>query len=64
MRETYLGKLFFNQVARPEALRKVLAQAYAVSDPKEIDEETLNIILQPGLTEGAAEVFLDFISYR
>lgn len=51
-------------MARPEALRKVLAQAYAVSDPKEIDEETLNIILQPGLTEGAAEVFLDFISYR
>ena len=37
-------------------------QAYG--DPKSVDDETLNFILQPGLLDGAADVFLDFISYR
>ena len=29
-----------------------------------VDDETLNVILQPGLDPAAASVFLDFISYR
>lgn len=62
LRETKVGKTFFAQVAQPKALRNVLSQAYA--DPKGVDDETVDIILQPGLQPGAAEVFLDFISYR
>jgi pimeloyl-ACP methyl ester carboxylesterase len=62
LRETGIGKAFFEQVARPEALRNILRQAYA--DPTAVDDETLEIILKPGLQPGAAEVFLDFISYR
>ena len=37
-------------------------QAYG--DPLSVDDETLDFILQPGLLDGAADVFLDFISYR
>jgi pimeloyl-ACP methyl ester carboxylesterase len=62
LRETGIGKTFFKQVAQPETLRNILRQAYA--DPNSIDDETLDIILKPGLQPGAAEVFLDFISYR
>ena len=57
-----MGDIFFSQVAQREGLRNILRQAYA--DPNAIDDETLDIILNPGLTPGAAPVFLDFISYR
>ena len=62
LRETNIGKSFFKSVAQPEALRNILRQAYA--DPNSVDDETLQCILEPGLAPGAAEVFLDFISYR
>ena len=62
LRETNIGTSFFKQIAKPDVLRKILREAYA--DPTSIDDETLDIILKPGLTPGAAEVFLDFISYR
>ena len=59
LRETALGELFFKQVAEKNALRNVLKQAYA----GDVSDETVDIILQPGLLPGAAPVFLDFISY-
>jgi len=59
LRETDLGKTFFNQVATPKSIKNILSQAYA----SDVDDETVDIILKPGLEEGAAEVFLDFISY-
>eukprot|EP01041_Mallomonas_annulata_P009022 gene9022-18681_t len=61
LRETALGPLFFSQIAQREGLRNILRQAYA--DPNAVDDETLDIILKPGLLPGAAPVFLDFISY-
>lgn len=63
LRETNVGEAFFNNVATPSFLRPILAQAYACKTPADLDEETLQIILKPGLLPGAAEVFLDFISY-
>ena len=45
-------------------LLSLLSLIKAYGDPKSVDDETLNFILQPGLLEGAADVFLDFISYR
>lgn len=64
LRETVLGRLFFQQVAQPETVRKILDVAYNVEKTKQpVDEETLRAILQPGLDPRAAEVFLDFISY-
>lgn len=63
LRETPVGELFFSQVAQKEALRNILAQAYAVSPPSKLQDEVVDIILRPGLLPGAAAVFLDFISY-
>lgn len=68
LRETPLGKYFFKQIATPDVLRNILNQAYnyegvAANGDGGIDDETLNVILQPGLDPGAAAVFLDFISY-
>ena len=59
LRETPLGELFFKQVAEKRALKNVLSQAYA----GDVDDDTVDLILQPGLEPGAAAVFLDFISY-
>jgi len=61
LRETLIGQSFFKNVATGTTVRSILRQAYA--DPNSIDDETLDIILKPGLEPGAAEVFLDFISY-
>ena len=59
LRETPVGKAFFKSVATPDTLRNILQQAYVGP----VDDETVQCILQPGLQEGAADVFLDFISY-
>jgi pimeloyl-ACP methyl ester carboxylesterase len=68
LRETGIGPNFFKQVATPKVLRNILNQAYAfpanLPEGQGVDDETLDIILQPGLDPGAAAVFLDFISYR
>ena len=59
LRETGVGKAFFDSVAKPETIKNILMQAYAGP----VDDETVQLILQPGLAPGAAAVFLDFISY-
>ena len=59
LRETPLGRIFFSQVAEFRGLKNILKQAYA----GDVTDETVNLILQPGLETGAAEIFLDFISY-
>ena len=48
-------------------MRRILNQAYGENPSlgvTGVDEETLRAILQPGLDPAAANVFLDFISYR
>jgi len=44
-----------------ETVTEVLKQAYG--DPEQVSPELVDCILKPGLTEGATDVFLDFISY-
>lgn len=44
-----------------QAVGNVLRQCYA--DPAAVTDELVDCILKPGLQPGAAEVFLDFISY-
>ena len=61
LRTTDVGKAFFGNVARAETVRNVLREAYG--DPETVTDELVECILKPGLQEGAAEVFLDFISY-
>ena len=62
LRETSIGKNFFSQVAKLDVIKNILSQAYN-SVENNVDDETVALILKPGLEEGAAEVFLDFISY-
>lgn len=59
LRETGVGQVFFKQVAQTQAIKNILSQAYA----SPVDDEIAEIILKPGLLPGAADVFLDFISY-
>lgn len=62
LRESGVGKVFFNRVATKQAIKNILSQAYASNT--DVTDEIVDIILEPGLQPGAAEVFLDFISYR
>ncbi|XP_039130230.1 uncharacterized hydrolase YugF [Dioscorea cayenensis subsp. rotundata] len=61
LRNTALGKLFFNAVATPESVRSILCQCY--HDTSAVTDELIQIILQPGLEPGAVDVFLEFICY-
>ncbi|BAU08121.1 alpha/beta fold hydrolase [Fischerella sp. NIES-3754] len=56
-----IGEFFFNQIAKPKTVRKVLLQAYANSAM--VTEELVNIITSPANDPGAAAVFLAFTSY-
>ncbi|CAM9602744.1 unnamed protein product [Ascophyllum nodosum] len=61
LRETPVGPLFFNSVAKPKAVSNILKQCYG--DPDQVTDELVDCILTPGLEPGAVKVFLDFISY-
>ena len=61
LRETNIGNYFFNSVAKPNSIKNILGQAYG--NPSDVTDEIVDVILSPGLTPGAADVFLDFISY-
>ncbi len=56
-----LGYFFFNRLARPEVIRKILRQAYA--NPAAITDELVEILYRPSRTAGAADVFLAFVTY-
>eukprot|EP00803_Ostreobium_quekettii_P009715 evm.model.scf_343.5 EVM.evm.TU.scf_343.5 scf_343:31435-36314(-) len=59
--DTQAGQWFFDQVARPETVKKILQKAYC--DEEAVTDELVNIVLKPGLLPGASTVFLKFISY-
>ncbi|KAK1282689.1 hypothetical protein QJS10_CPB22g01244 [Acorus calamus] len=61
LRNTSAGKLFYNAVAKPDSVKSILYQCYY--DTSKVTEELIQMILQPGLEPGAADVFLEFICY-
>ena len=61
LRTTEIGQKFFKNVARAETVKNILKEAYG--NPEAVTDELVECILKPGLQPGAAEVFLDFISY-
>ncbi|KAF0905887.1 hypothetical protein E2562_008915 [Oryza meyeriana var. granulata] len=61
LRNTVIGKLFFNAVATPESVKNILCQCY--HDTSAVTDELVQFILQPGLDPGAVDVFLEFICY-
>lgn len=56
-----IGRAFFQQIARPQALRNILHQAYV--RPEAVTDELIEILLKPARDPGAADVFIAFISY-
>ena len=56
-----LIQLFFGQLAKPKAVKRVLRQAYGRKEA--VTDELVALLLEPAFDEGAVDVFLAFISY-
>ncbi|MEL6471101.1 MAG: alpha/beta fold hydrolase [Cyanobacteria bacterium J06623_4] len=56
-----LIRLFFNQLAKPKAVKRILRQAYGRKE--EVTDELVSLLLEPAADPGAVDVFLAFISY-
>ncbi|WP_413171304.1 alpha/beta fold hydrolase [Anabaena azotica] len=56
-----VGQLFFNQLAKPKTVRKILLQAYGNGET--VTDELVDILMKPANDPGAAAVFLAFTSY-
>jgi pimeloyl-ACP methyl ester carboxylesterase len=56
-----IAKFFFDQIRRPQTVRKILLQAYI--NPAAVDQELLDILLAPAQDPHAVDVFMAFINY-
>ena len=57
----WLGQRFFQMVAKPETVRKILLKAYARSEA--VTDELIDLLMQPASEPGAVDVFLAFTRY-
>lgn len=55
------GHYFFKRLAQANVIRKILLQAYG--HPEAVTDELVDLLLQPALDPGAADVFLAFTRY-
>ncbi|WP_019500611.1 alpha/beta fold hydrolase [Pseudanabaena sp. PCC 6802] len=56
-----IAQLFFDQVRKPSAVRKILSQAYARSDA--VTDELVDMLIEPARDPGAMDVFMAFVRY-
>ncbi|MBE9042052.1 alpha/beta fold hydrolase, partial [Oscillatoriales cyanobacterium LEGE 11467] len=56
-----IGQFFFDRLATPATVRKILLQAYKRADT--VTDELIDLILQPARDTGAADVFVAFTRY-
>lgn len=56
-----IGYYFFSRLARPQVIRNILRQAYAHAEA--VTDELVDLLYQPALDAGAADVFLAFTGY-
>ena len=56
-----IGYFFFQQLAKPKVIRNILKQAYHHQEA--VTDELVDLLYQPALDKGAADVFLAFTSY-
>lgn len=61
LRIKWISQLFFQQIAKPPTVRKILQQAYGRSSA--VTDELIDMILTPAKDEGALEVFVAFTRY-
>ena len=57
----WISQFFFNQLAKPKTVRKILLQAYA--HPEAVTDELVNILMSPARDPGALAVFVAFTAY-
>lgn len=55
------GKPLFDSLAKPNTVKEILKEPYAIQN--EVDDELVKVLLDPLLTEGAADVVFDTLSY-
>ncbi len=56
-----LGNFFFQQIAKPDVVKKILLQAY--KHPEAVNDELIDILMKPSKDVGAADVFCAFTRY-
>lgn len=56
-----IAQLFFDQVRKPQVVRKILSQAYVRKEA--ITDELVDILVKPAQNSNAVDVFVAFISY-
>lgn len=56
-----IGHFFFQMIAKPKTVRKILLQAYRRSEA--VTEELIEMIMKPATDAGAPDVFLAFTGY-
>lgn len=55
------GKGLFDAAVKPDIVRQILKEPY--HDPEQVTDELVEVLMRPLLTEGAAEVVFDTLSY-
>ena len=61
LKQPWIGRFFFRQIAKPKVVRNILKQAYR--HPEAVTDELVDILMKPASDVGAAEVFLAFTNY-
>jgi pimeloyl-ACP methyl ester carboxylesterase len=61
LKQKWLGEAFFQQVAQPKTVRKILLKAYARSEA--VTDELIDLLMVPARAAGAAAVFIAFTGY-
>lgn len=61
LKQPWIGRFFFRQIARPKVVRNILNQAYR--HPEAVTDELVDLLMKPASDVGAAEVFLAFTNY-
>ncbi|MFB2969860.1 alpha/beta fold hydrolase [Aerosakkonema sp. BLCC-F183] len=57
----WFGELFFDRLAKPKVVRKILLQAYR--NPEAVTDELVDMLMAPAFDPGAVDVFLAFTRY-
>src|SRR5579883_2232963 len=61
LKNEWVGRTFFHQLARPATVRKILLKAYR--DATAVTDELVELLLAPAQDAGAAAVFIAFTGY-
>lgn len=61
LKQPWIGAAFFQQIAQPATVRKILLKAYVRSEA--VTQELIDLLMVPAQDPGAAAVFLAFTGY-